>query len=318
MNFYDFTVYKKSKRSYGGNAGLKLGVIIDNENWFIKFPKSTVGMRNAEISYTTSPLSEYLGSQIYKSIGFEVHETRLGSFGDKVVVACKDFREPTEELVEFRAIKNDYIAGLEEAVTSSSDGGNTQLSTLEYIMNENSTFREMPELKSRFWNMFVVDALIGNNNRNNGNWGILVNHISENKRIAPVYDNGAAFSSKLSDGQIDKIMADEARFIQSVYQGRTCVFVDDNGNQINPLRYIETTDNKDCVNAVKRVVCRIDISKLESIIDDTPETVGALSVITKTQKEFYKKCLRYRYEKVLLPTLKKIKTQEVPLLDPSF
>lgn len=315
MKFYDFTIYEKSKRSYGGNAGLKLGIIIDNENWFLKFPKNTTGMRNMEISYTTSPLSEYIGSQVYKCIGFETHETLLGSYGNKVVVACKDFREPTEELIEFRAIKNDYVEGLEEIIASSSDGSNTQLSALITIMFENPTFKENPELKNRFWNMFVVDALIGNNDRNNGNWGIILNHLKGTTRVAPVYDNGASFSGKLSENQIEKILSNDDRFVQSVYDGRTCVFTDENDKLINPLKYIETTTNKDCLNAVKKVVSRIDIRKLESIIEEIPEKVGDLQVITSVQKEFYKKCLRYRYEKVLLPTLQKVKEQESRTID---
>lgn len=46
-----------------------------------------------EISYTTSPLSEYIGSYIYESIGIPVHVTKLGIKDGKVVVAYKDFRE---------------------------------------------------------------------------------------------------------------------------------------------------------------------------------------------------------------------------------
>ena len=35
-------------------------------------------MNNVEISYTTSPISEYIGSKIYESLDIEVHETKLG------------------------------------------------------------------------------------------------------------------------------------------------------------------------------------------------------------------------------------------------
>lgn len=301
MNFYDFTIYKKSNRSYAGNSGLKLGVLINEENWFLKFPKNMAGMRNVDISYTTAPLSEYIGSQIFKSIGIETHETLLGSYGDKVVVACKDFRQPTEELVEFRALKNDYVVGLEEKIASSSSENKTQMSTLLLIMNENPTFIEMPNLKSRFWDMFVVDAFIGNNDRNSGNWGILVNHLNNSKRLAPVYDNGASFSGKLSENQIIKIMSDDDRFVQSVYTSRTCAFTDDNDRLINPLKYIESTNNKDCLSAVSRVVKNIEIDKLNQIIDDIPEKVGKLFVMSDTKKKFYKMCLKYRYDNILLP-----------------
>lgn len=35
------------------------------------------GMRNPELSYTTSTLSEFIGSTIYKMLGFSTHETIL-------------------------------------------------------------------------------------------------------------------------------------------------------------------------------------------------------------------------------------------------
>ena len=56
----------ESNIPYGGHAGSKKGIIYNNENWFIKFPKSTKSMEKVAISYTTSPLSEYIGSKIYE------------------------------------------------------------------------------------------------------------------------------------------------------------------------------------------------------------------------------------------------------------
>lgn len=59
----DFNNLKESGIRYGGNKTKKLGVIINGENWFLKFPKSTKDLiRKTDLSYTTSPLSEYIGS----------------------------------------------------------------------------------------------------------------------------------------------------------------------------------------------------------------------------------------------------------------
>lgn len=47
------------------------------------------------LSYVTSPLSEFIGSNIYKILGYDVHETLLGICFDgkryKVVCGCKGF-----------------------------------------------------------------------------------------------------------------------------------------------------------------------------------------------------------------------------------
>ena len=99
MKIYDFNdeiKYPLSNRDgiYGGNGGTKDGVLIDGEYWFIKYPKTTRGMseKAQQISYTTAPLSEYIGSHIYSILGFDVHDTLLGIKKGKAVVACKDFR----------------------------------------------------------------------------------------------------------------------------------------------------------------------------------------------------------------------------------
>jgi len=108
MYLIDFNECQENNKAYGGMAGSKLGIIYQGEDWILKFPKSTKGMRKTEISYTTSPLSEYIGSHIYQILGYPVHETKLGTKDNKLVVACKDFTDSHVRLQEFREIKNYY------------------------------------------------------------------------------------------------------------------------------------------------------------------------------------------------------------------
>ncbi len=56
-----------------------------------------------------------------------------------------------------------------------------------------------------FWDMFIVDALIGNTDRHNGNWEFLENKISRNVSIAPIYDCGSCLNPMLEDNQIDAL-----------------------------------------------------------------------------------------------------------------
>ena len=116
IEIVDFTNCKLSNRNleYAGRAGEKRGIIYNNELWFLKFPKNTIGMnRVTGLSYVTSPLSEYIGSQIYKILGYDVHETILGICNDgkrnKVVCACKDFidDDKNELLIPYTALRND-------------------------------------------------------------------------------------------------------------------------------------------------------------------------------------------------------------------
>ena len=46
INILNLNNYVKSSISYGGHGGDKLGIIYNNENWFIKYPKSTKSLEN--------------------------------------------------------------------------------------------------------------------------------------------------------------------------------------------------------------------------------------------------------------------------------
>ena len=310
MIIEDFNELETNTLAYGGKSGLKLGVVINGENWFLKFPKSTKGFREqVNMSYSTSPLSEYIGSHIYESIGIPVHDTKLGIKDGKIVVACKDFRENMNKIRfdDYNAINNLYVPGLEEKLSSYSSSSHlVDIDGIMVVMENNPRFSEHPELKERFWDMFVVDALIGNNDRNNGNWGMLVNIITNEMTVAPVFDNGAAFGNNIDDKKIERILNDEKRFEQSAYSSRICAFSRED-KSINPLNFIESLGNKDCNAALMRIVPKINVEKIKKMIHEIPNEVNGIQVISDIRKEFYCKCVEYRYEKSLYPTYLKIK-----------
>ena len=92
---------------YGGRAGRKEGILIEGEPWIAKYPRTTRDLAGKHLpSYTSSPVSEYLGSHIYELLGIPVHETMLGYRAGKIVCACRDFTFPNARLFEFKEIKN--------------------------------------------------------------------------------------------------------------------------------------------------------------------------------------------------------------------
>lgn len=93
MHIVDFTNLPKRNKMYAGANGSKISVIYEGEQYMLKFPP--LPTKNKEMSYSNSCFSEYLGCQIFKSIGIPVQETLLGTYTvkdkEKIVVACKDF-----------------------------------------------------------------------------------------------------------------------------------------------------------------------------------------------------------------------------------
>lgn len=306
----NFDLLDPSGISYGGHGGSKRGVIINNFRWFLKYPKSTKSMDVLGLSYSTTPLSEYLGSHIYETIGIETHETKLGIANGKIVVACKDFLDSNEMIIDYNMIKNEYDEGVEKAIENLSTGSNIDsnhdLEELLLIMEKNPYFKSIPELRERFWNMFLIDAFISNSDRNEGNWGLVLNKDTNELRLSPVFDNGASFYNKSDDDKLNSIYKDEFKFKQSVYDSSVSIYRL-NGKRINPLKYIESMENLECNKAVLRMVEKIDMNKIKNIFDELPEEYNGLPVLSKMQKTYYLKSLEYKYNNVLIPVYNKLK-----------
>lgn len=216
IKIHDFNNAPLSKKNglYGGVSGQKVGIQYMGDNWILKYPKYVKDMNRVDISYSTSPLSEYLGSHIYNILGYDVHETLLGERDGKIVVACRDFTDDNHVLMEFRTIKNYFNQELSEQLDRSmSSTGSDHFVDFEDLMlhlEYNPILQGIEGLEQRFWEQAVIDIYINNSDRNNGNWGILRN-MKENvpDRLAPVFDNGGSFQDKLSKEKVDSILANK-------------------------------------------------------------------------------------------------------------
>ena len=221
MEIFDFTECEYSNRngSYGGAAGDKDGIIINGEPWIAKYPKSNEGMAKSDkLSRTTqTPLSEFIGSHIYGILGYPVHETLLGIRKGFVVVACKDFCDEKTRLLEMRTLKNIHIPEMNQKfqldLHETNDDHLVDLNELFVHFELNPEISKIKGVSERFWDQVVIDGLIGNNDRNNGNWGIL--SCGDKRELAPIFDNGACFYPKKSTLAIEQLLklpeADQAR-----------------------------------------------------------------------------------------------------------
>lgn len=216
----------------------------------LKFPKKTDTMRNVQISYTTSPISEYLGSQIYASVGIPVHETKLGVFDNKLVVACKDITfenmKPLGKLNMFSELKNLYNPKLFDSYSNSTD---TNLNKILQDIDNNYFVEQLGVdiVLERFWTMFIIDTLIYNNDRNNGNWGLI---IYGDVKLAPVYDDGNSFNNKFSDEE----MLSRLHRIEDVQCKKiTSVFRDDEDKFLIPYEFFATQNIKELNQAIEKL-----------------------------------------------------------------
>ena len=288
----DFTNLPTKKKAYGGANGSKLSVIYNDELYMLKLPMHA--LKNPNLSYTNSCTSEYLGCHIFNMLGIKAQETLLGTYKyhDKVkaVVACKDFTSPGVVILDFVSIKNQII-------DSASNGYGTELSDIIDTINK-QTVVDSEELKEHFWNMFVVDAFIGNWDRHNGNWGFLYNQETDKLEIAPIFDCGSALFPQIDDELIKKVISSKAEMNARVYDiPNSAILID--GKRANYHKVITSLEYKDCNKAIKRIVPKIQLDDINKLIDNVEE-------LSQLKKEFLKKMLKLRKELILDAAFKKL------------
>ena len=289
INFTNFPIRKKA---YGGANGNKLSVVYNDNLYMIKLPMHAI--KNPNLSYTNSCISEYLGCRIFNMLGVKAQETLLGvyEFHGKVrnVVACKDFTSINTIFIDFASVKNQII-------DSTSNGYGTELADiLDTIEKQNAV--DPKELKEYFWNMFVIDAFIGNWDRHNGNWGFLYNQENDEMKIAPIFDCGLSLFPQIDDELIKKVMSSKTEMDARVFDMPTSAILV-KGKRGNYFRMITSLEYSECNEAIKRIVPKINLKQINSLIDEVEQA-------SDLQKLFLKKILKLRKENILDYALMKL------------
>ena len=281
----ELNIYKGSEK--------KKTLIYNNKKYLVKFP-DPIREKNKNISYINNAFSEYIGSNIFKIVGFEAQNTILGTYNyngkKKIVCACEDFTDENHKLYEFGNL----------ALSVNTDKKiETELSDIMDVIDEVTKYTQInltinDNIKEKFWDMFIIDSLIGNTDRHNGNWGLLVDAKSSNAVFSPIYDCGSCLNPLLEDDQITKI--NEIELKNLAINCYSCI--KKKGKKINYMTYIKSMKNEECNSSLKRIFGKIDINKINGFIDE-------IDCISRVRKEFYKKVIYIRYE-ILRDTYNKI------------
>ncbi len=283
----DFTKCELNKyKAYGGRTRRKIGIIYDNETYMLKFP---FRLKTHYLKpYSNDCFSEYISCHIAETIGLEVQKTLLGNFENKVVVACKDFEKYNFIFYSFFAVKNSVLE-------SKTNGNDTRLNEILFSI-ENQHSIDKKKLKTFFWDMFIFDAYIGNTNRHNENWGLLLDN-NRDISIAPIFACGSSLYPHILEEDFTRILNNKNEIKDLVFSNSA--LKNDSGTNINYYTFLTTTDNEDCLRALKKIYSKIDKKKVNDIIDSTP-------YITDNHKKFLKTVLKERQEKILLKALQRI------------
>lgn len=279
----DYSIYEISNINYGGSER-KIGIKIENEYYMIKFQKKTAfGKRNNHIS-------EYLGSQIFNMLGVTAQETILGTFKDENVVVCKDFNIDGYQFVPFNDVGESTIEEDKEKYQYSYED-------IMSLLQLNKKITNVEDVVSSFWEIYIIDALLGNFDRHGNNWGFLKKN---NKyEMAPVFDNGSClFPNMINEDEMIYIMNSKEETAKRVYSFPTSQ-IKLNGKKSSYYDVINSLVYKECNEALIKIFKRINLKEIFNLIDD-------IKSISEVHKSFYKYMLNERYEKIIKESYNKL------------
>ena len=281
MNIIDFTNYELGNINYGGSER-KLSIVVPDEagnkcEYMLKFQKSTsFGKRN-------NHLSEYIGSHIFEMLGFEAQKTFLGTYKGENVVACKSFLSSGEQFVPFNDVG-------ESTLDHDKERYQYEYEDIMQMLYDNTKLTQVSEAVEGFWQVFIVDALLGNLDRHGANWGFVKR--DGRYSLAPVFDNGSCLFPNMTDeDEMKFVMASKEETEKRVFEFPTSQ-VKLKGKKSSYYQVISSVEFEQCNRALLAVMERIDF-------DAVIRFIRSIACISETHRAFYEHMLAARYRLIL-------------------
>lgn len=274
----------------------KINEVVDVSNWRVddEFGDYPEGARDKSMIYCPNSSYEFLipghrylfklSSRRYpEQFWIEIFAYRLGiTMGVPVppaFVAYDSGNEQAGALIEWFLKKppEDFIAGgdyCQEYILNfdRKKGKKHNFETIIKVFDD--LIRVYPnsvvDWKEHWAKTFVFDALIGNTDRHQDNWGVVINSSTPSFRIAPVFDNGTSLGHEILENNID-FMSDYKRLERYISKGRHHIkWACDDALRMGHLELLQTLSVK--IPETKQVMLdclrKVNTESFESILDN--------------------------------------------------
>ena len=206
----------------------------------------------------------------------------MGTYKSNNVVACKDFIINGYQFVPFNDVGESSLELDKETYQYSYED-------IVELLENNKKLTNVEETVSTFFEIYIVDAFLGNFDRHGANWGFL----KKNNRytLAPVFDNGSSlFPQMVNEDEMKMVIENEEEINKRVYKFPTSqIQLHDKKSWY--FEVISSLEFEECNKALIKIYKRINMDKIKDLIDSLNTT--------DMHKTFYKTMLNARYEKII-------------------
>lgn len=170
----------------------------------------------------------------------------------------------------------------------------------------NPEISKIEGVSSRFWDQVVIDGLLANNDRNNGNWGILAK--GSERSLAPIFDNGSSFYPKKSEDAINGVLSLSEEDFYRNCSNTVLPYTLDGIHHLNYRQILSLTSHEipssqteELNKAIKRNIALVDsrLNEIKALFDAVPEIYSGHEVMSSARKDYYLRSFLIRFNGVL-------------------
>ena len=317
MIFYDVSTWLVTSALSSKGTRDKLVLIKPDteDTYFLKFPMVKVNK-----DYTPENWSEVIASELGIALGFNVLKYDLAVYNGKVGCISQNMTTPSknETLIEGHSILSRF-----DSTYDPSNKETYNRYTFDFVRNALKSYNAEDYVKD-FIRTLIFDAIIGNSDRHQSNWGIIqsinlvevkpVNKglllpfvrnknteiqitIEVIKKAAPIYDSGCCLGREFGEQQIQQHLDIQSKFDKYIRNGVAELRTGETEKKPSHeelLRFIKNTNNgewksfvEDEINRVLQKYIPKAINELIFNIDNNlPDQYKERYGMTSARKEF--------------------------------
>ena len=313
MEFFDVSDWLVTSVSSTKGTRDKLVLVKPNteDTYFLKFP-----MVRENRDYTPENWSEVLAYEIGNALGFDVLRYDLAVYHGRVGCISKNMITPSnnESLIEGHSILSRFDSTYDPA-----DKTTYNKYTFEFVQKALTAFDAKFFVKD-FIRTLIFDAIIGNSDRHQSNWGLIQSielvekkglklpfgkakddglqvTINIKRKAAPIYDSGCCLGREFGEEQIQQHLDIQSKFDKYIRNGVSELRTGETNKKPSHeelLRFIKNTNNGEWKSFIDDEINRVllaynpnETNELISIIDNQlPDTYREQYGLTMARKEF--------------------------------
>lgn len=310
VKFFDISQWEEHQ--YYGTGGTRDKTVVENpEDGCLYYFKTS--LKKKVIDYKYEFWSEVIASEIGDALGLDILHYDVAWKDDRIGCLSKSMIEPQKEELQ-EGYK--WLTGFD----SMYDINNKDAYTFQIIEKLLTTRFQQEGFIRDLIEIIVFDSIIGNEDRHQENWSIIVSnklvdkgtifrkrkHVAETSyAFAPIYDSGSSMGRELSDEKVSQMLKDRVQLEAYIKRGQSEIHWEgEKGKQkhLDLISKVSAFGYKDIVNEIiSSIREKYDVQTIKNIINDVDECLPeehSSQKIPQTRKDFLIKLVSLRVDRL--------------------